>query len=222
MNNLPNEINALYLQWAKLRNICDLTIYNLYLFTFLPLIVNNPHGTNYSPPLGGVGGGSAEGVGLLFLSLGSNLGDRRQLLNDAIDRIAGTVGMVVAQSSMIETEPWGFQSEHPFLNCCVAVETKMEPLEVLAATQAIEREMGRKQKSSSEGGKAVYHDRPIDIDILMYGDLQINLPELTVPHALMSKRLFVLQPLAEIANDVIVPGTEMSVGAMLRALEAEL
>lgn len=209
------------MQWAKLRNICDLSIYNLYLFTFLPLIVNNPHGTNYSPPLGGVGGGSAEGEGLLFLSLGSNLGDRRHLLNDAIDRIAGTVGTVVAQSSMIETEPWGFQSEHPFLNCCIAVETQLQPLEVLAATQAIEREMGRKQKSTAESGKAVYHDRPIDIDIILYGDLQINLPTLTIPHPLMSKRLFVLQPLAEIAPDVIVPGTEMSVAEMLSVLEAK-
>ncbi len=132
--------------------------------------------------------------GSLYLSLGSNLGDREDMLRRAIALIGERVGKVQRVSSFIETEPWGFQSEHPFLNAACLVLTTLSPLECLDATQQIERELGRRTKSS--GG--IYHDRPIDIDLLMYDDLQLSTPRLTLPHPHMHERDFVMIPLREI------------------------
>ena len=132
--------------------------------------------------------------GSLYLSLGSNLGDRAENLRRAIALIGERVGKVQRVSSFIETEPWGFQSEHPFLNAACLVLTTLSPLECLDATQQIERELGRRTKSS--GG--IYHDRPIDIDLLMYDDLQLSMPRLTLPHPHMHERDFVMIPLREI------------------------
>ncbi|MBR4186972.1 MAG: 2-amino-4-hydroxy-6-hydroxymethyldihydropteridine diphosphokinase [Bacteroidaceae bacterium] len=128
------------------------------------------------------------------MSLGSNLGDRAENLRRAIALIGERVGKVQRVSSFIETEPWGFQSEHPFLNAACLVLTTLSPLECLDATQQIERELGRRTKSS--GG--IYHDRPIDIDLLMYDDLQLSTPRLTLPHPHMHERDFVMIPLREI------------------------
>lgn len=130
----------------------------------------------------------------LYIALGSNMGDRRSLLNRAIMLIGERVGAVQRVSSFIETEPWGFESEHPFLNAAVMVLTTLSPIECLDATQQIERELGRKKKS--KGGK--YHDRPIDIDLLLYGDQTISTPRLTIPHPHMYERDFVMIPLREI------------------------
>ncbi|MBO7119723.1 MAG: 2-amino-4-hydroxy-6-hydroxymethyldihydropteridine diphosphokinase [Bacteroidaceae bacterium] len=135
----------------------------------------------------------------LYLSLGSNLGDRAQNLRRAIALIEERVGAVQRVSSFIETEPWGFESEHPFLNAACLVLTTLSPIECLEATQQIERELGRKKKSKN--GK--YHDRPIDIDLLMYGDQTISTPRLTIPHPRMQERDFVMIPLRE-----ILPSTE--------------
>ena len=132
--------------------------------------------------------------GSLYLSLGSNLGDRAENLRRAIALIGERVGKVQRVSSFIETEPWGFQSEHPFLNAACLVLTTLSPLECLDATQQIERELGRRPKSS--GG--IYHDRPIDIDLLMYDALQLSTPRLTLPHPHMHERDFVMIPLREI------------------------
>ena len=132
--------------------------------------------------------------GSLYLSLGSNLGDRAENLRRAIAFIGERVGKVQRVSSFIETEPWGFQSEHPFLNAACLVLTTLSPLECLDATQQIERELGRRTKSS--GG--IYHDRPIDIDLLMYDDLQLSTPRLTLPHLHMHERDIVMIPLREI------------------------
>ena len=132
--------------------------------------------------------------GSLYLSLGSNLGDREDMLRRAIALIGERVGKVQRVSSFIETEPWGFQSEHPFLNAACLVLTTLSPLECLDATQQIERELGRRTKSSS----GIYHDRPIDIDLLMYDDLQLSTPRLTLPHPHMHERDFVMIPLREI------------------------
>ena len=142
-------------------------------------------------PLKGDGGSL---YGSLYLSLGSNLGDRAENLRRAIALIGERVGKVQRVSSFIETEPWGFQSEHPFLNAACLVLTTLSPLECLDATQQIERELGRRTKSS--GG--IYHDRPIDIDLLMYDDLQLSMPRLTLPHPHMHERDFVMIPLREI------------------------
>lgn len=130
----------------------------------------------------------------VYLSLGSNLGDRHLTMRRAIELIGERVGTVDRESSPLETEPWGFESPNKFLNMCVRVLTSMSPLQVLDATKAIERTLGRTSKSVD----GHYHDRPIDIDILMYDDLHISTPELTLPHPLMHERDFVMIPLREI------------------------
>ena len=129
----------------------------------------------------------------VFLSLGSNLGDRQDNLHKAIDLIGQRVGHVIRQSSFIETEPWGFESQNKFLNGAILCETTLTPRQLLRTTQKIERELGRKKKTSH-----LYHDRPIDIDILLYDDLTIDEPDLKIPHPLMHQRDFVMIPLSEI------------------------
>lgn len=134
----------------------------------------------------------------LYLSLGTNLGDRRKNLSSAMELIATQVGTVVATSDMIETEPWGFESGNAFLNMVAKVETELKPLEALHTTQQIERLMGRTRKSVN----GQYHDRIIDIDLLMYDNVTVNTPELTLPHPLMRQRRFVMEPLAQIAPEL--------------------
>ena len=135
----------------------------------------------------------------LYLSLGSNLGDREEMLHRAIALIDERVGTVQRVSSFIETEPWGFQSEHPFLNAACMVLTTLSPEQCLAETQKIERELGRTTKSKN----GIYHDRPIDIDLLLYGDLKLSTPKLTLPHPRMYERDFVMIPLKEILPSVM-------------------
>ena len=130
----------------------------------------------------------------VYLSLGSNLGDRHTTMRRAIALLGERVGTVDRQSSFIETEPWGFQSVNRFLNMCVRVLTNLSPEQMLAVTKQIERELGRTQKSVD----GQYHDRPIDIDILMYDDQNIDLPDLKLPHPHMKERDFVMIPLREI------------------------
>lgn len=130
----------------------------------------------------------------IYLGLGSNLGDKNLHLQTAIDEIEKRIGHVVRQSAFIESEPWGFDSDNTFANAVIAVDTDMTPMEVLQETQDIEREMGRTHKSVD--GK--YSDRIIDIDILLFGDLKIDTPELTIPHPRMHQREFVLNPLKEV------------------------
>lgn len=133
----------------------------------------------------------------VYLSLGTNLGDKARNIRQAIDLLGERVGEVLRESSFIETEPWGFESENTFLNAAVCVSTGMSPHDLLHETQAIERELGRTLKSRN----GIYHDRVIDIDILLYDDEHINTPELTVPHPLMTQREFVMKPLKEILSD---------------------
>lgn len=130
----------------------------------------------------------------LYLSLGSNIGDRKALLHRAITLIDKRVGKVQRVSSFIETEPCGFQSKHKFLNAACMVLTKLSPEECLVETQKIERELGRTTKS--DGG--IYRDRTIDIDLLLYDNLEISTPTLTLPHPRMEERDFVMIPLHEI------------------------
>lgn len=134
----------------------------------------------------------------VYLSLGSNLGNRKRLLHDAIGMIGEQVGCVERESSFIETEPWGFASLNKFLNCCVKVLTSLSPHQLLETTQHIEREMGRTQKSVD----GQYHDRVIDIDILLYDRVSVNDDDLVIPHPLMHERPFVMVPLREINEDV--------------------
>lgn len=128
------------------------------------------------------------------MSLGTNLGNRRGNIREAIERIGEQVGVVTRQSALYETKPWGFSSPNDFINVCVLVETELAPRQLLEATQRIEKEMGRTLKSVD----GVYHDRIIDIDILTYDELKINEPDLKIPHPLMEEREFVMVPLREI------------------------
>ena len=129
-----------------------------------------------------------------YLSLGSNLGDRRQLLHTAINEIAERVGRVEAISSCIETEPVGFDSVHLFLNMAVRVTTELHPYELLKVLKQLERDLGRTRKSHD----GVHYDRTIDIDILLYDNLEVNSEELQIPHPRMWERDFVMRPLKEI------------------------
>ena len=135
-----------------------------------------------------------------YLSLGANLGAREQTIQAALDRIEKKIGRVEKSSSFYYSEPWGFESEHGFCNICCVVETALEPLEMLAATQSIEKELGRAHKSVN----GVYNDRTIDIDLIRAFDENGNEikmssdPLLILPHPLWQEREFVTVPLAEI------------------------
>jgi len=131
---------------------------------------------------------------MLLLSLGTNLGDKEQNLNNAIDLIIKKIGNVVKKSSFYATAPVGFASDNDFLNAVVAVKTKLSVYQAFKQTQKIEKILGRAKKSKN----GIYSDRIIDIDILAYNNLIINTKKLTLPHPKLHLRDFVLKPLAEI------------------------
>ncbi len=131
---------------------------------------------------------------MTYLGLGSNLGHKNANIDNAIRKIEAVVGEVIRRSDYYVSAPWGFESEHDFVNVVICVETALQPFELLRQLQKIEKEMGREQKTA--GG--VYTDRIIDIDILLYEDLVLDSPELKVPHPLMKERDFVMKPLNEI------------------------
>lgn len=133
----------------------------------------------------------------LYLGLGSNLGNRAENLQNALSLIDERVGSVYRVSSFIETEPWGFRSEHRFLNAVCLVHTHLSPRRCLSETQTIERQLGRAGKSV----EGVYLDRIIDIDLLLYDDLVLDEPDLVLPHPRMNERDFVIRPLREIQED---------------------
>ena len=146
----------------------------------------------------------------LYLSLGSNQGDKRKNIEDALSILNIELGTPYkAVSSLIETEPWGFDSEETFVNAAVLYELEMkkgynpeaEGLMILEICKSVERRLGRTGAPQyDERGERIYTDRPIDIDILLFGDNNIDCKELTVPHKLMYERDFVMVPLKEI-ND---------------------
>ena len=130
----------------------------------------------------------------VYFSLGSNLGDKEGNIREAISRIGELIGEVDRQSTLLATEPWGFESDNTFVNAAIRCTTSLSPFEILNITQNIERAMGRTLKSVD----GQYHDRIIDIDILIYDDLHIATPQLTLPHPRMKERDFVMIPLKEI------------------------
>ena len=137
----------------------------------------------------------------VYLSLGTNLGDRQANLQHAVARIEKEIGRKVCLSAFYETEPWGFTSPNAFLNAAMCVETSLSPSEVLEATQRIEKEIGRTHKSVN----GQYADRLIDIDLLLMGEVVMQTERLTLPHPLMHRRLFVMEPMVEIAPTVVHP-----------------
>lgn len=152
------------------------------------------------------------------MGLGSNLGDRRKNMKDALARISDRVGVLRAVSGFYETQPWGFDSHELFLNVAVEVGTRLSPAELLEATQAIERDSGRQDKTIN----GEYRDRTMDIDILLYDDQVIHTPSLTIPHPLMHQRAFVLQPLAEIAPHAIHPVIGQSIAELYAGIGGSL
>ena len=138
---------------------------------------------------------------MVYLGLGTNLGDKEQNLRMSVKKIEARIGIVVSLSAFYATAPWGFFSENSFLNAAVCVETTLLPLQVLEETQRIERELGRTEKSVN----GLYADRLIDIDLLLYDDRVMDAERLILPHPLMTERRFVIEPLSEIAPDVVHP-----------------
>ena len=136
---------------------------------------------------------------MVYIGLGSNIGNRFALLQEAVDCIDSSIGTILSVSKVYETPAWGFESE-AFLNACIKIETKYTAFEVLEALLSIENEFGRKR--TSEKG---YQSRPIDLDVLLYKNEIINHKRLQIPHPRMELRQFVLTPLSDIASEIIHP-----------------
>ena len=157
---------------------------------------------------------------VVYLGLGSNLGDRRAHLDSALQQLA-SLGTIKAQSSFYETEPLDMApGAHAwFLNCAVALETELMPKQLMARLLEIERGLGRKRAPAAEAGKK--QPRTIDLDILLFGNSVIETPALVVPHPAMHERRFVLEPLAEIAPEARHPVFKRSMRELRDALPKE-
>lgn len=149
----------------------------------------------------------------VYLSLGSNLGDRTANLEAAMERLA-RLGEVVGRSSFYETEPVEVAGAQPwYLNCVLAVRTGLDPERLLAEILALEQSMGRR-RTQPKG------PRTIDIDIVLFGELEVQTPELTIPHPGLRQRRFVLEPLAEIAPQAVDPASGKTASELLAELPA--
>ncbi|MFW6223192.1 MAG: 2-amino-4-hydroxy-6-hydroxymethyldihydropteridine diphosphokinase [Bacteroidota bacterium] len=145
-----------------------------------------------------------------FLLIGGNLGNRPHNLEKAKGLININIGPLIAESSIYETEPWGFEHEKFFYNQVLEVDTPLAPDSLLEKIHLIENQMGRKRE------KGRYTARIIDIDILFYNKEAVNSTSLTIPHKALHKRRFVLIPLSEIAPDFIHPVLKKSVNMLLQ------
>jgi 2-amino-4-hydroxy-6-hydroxymethyldihydropteridine diphosphokinase len=150
---------------------------------------------------------------IVFLGIGSNLGNRENNLEQAIARIEEHIGQVLKSSSIYITEPWGFKAEEEFLNIVVKIGSKLTPSEILGRILMIESLLGRVRDREQ------YSSRLIDIDILLYGDLIVEEEILKIPHPLLHKRKFVLVPLCEIESEMIHPVLNKSLVELLEICE---
>jgi 2-amino-4-hydroxy-6-hydroxymethyldihydropteridine diphosphokinase len=150
---------------------------------------------------------------LVYVGLGSNLGDREQTIRAALELLAEGGDLVVETvSSLRETEPLGYEQQPRFLNGVAAIRTELGPRALLAKLQDVELELGRERSGPR------YGPRTIDLDLLLYGDAEIDEPDLVVPHPRLSERRFVLEPLAELDSGLEVPGAG-PIQALLAGLE---
>lgn len=146
----------------------------------------------------------------VFIGIGSNEGDRLHNVSEAIRLLGASEGIRVAQmATIIETEPIGGPPQGPFLNTVVEIDTPLSPHALLAVLKDIERRLGRVPSAERWG------PRPIDLDILLYGDLILQEPALTIPHPRLHERLFVLEPLAQLAPDQLHPTLQQPISALL-------
>jgi 2-amino-4-hydroxy-6-hydroxymethyldihydropteridine diphosphokinase len=150
-----------------------------------------------------------------YIALGSNLGDREEILAAATDRL-GRLGRVVARSSLYETEPVGYRDQPAFLNAVLALETELEPTPLLHALLVIERELGRDRSHGVLNGPRI-----LDLDLLLMGDSIVAEGELTLPHPALAQRRFVLAPLAQIAPQLRHPQLKQTMADLLAQLPNE-
>jgi len=151
---------------------------------------------------------------VVFVGLGSNAGERRATIGSALDRIAALVGVrVVRVSKLRETAPVGGPPQRAFVNAVAELETSLEPAQLLAELQRVEGALGRVREVR-------WGPRTIDIDVLLFGELVLETPDLVVPHPRLSERAFVLEPLAEIASERVHPGCGRTLGDLWIALSA--
>jgi 2-amino-4-hydroxy-6-hydroxymethyldihydropteridine diphosphokinase len=146
---------------------------------------------------------------ITYLGIGTNHGDRRKNLAKAMALIEGKAGRIIKSSSVYETEPWGFESPHFFLNTVIKVETELSPLKLLEMVHIIEAELGRKRSRTR------YVSRVMDIDILFYDDEVISTKELVIPHPLIAERKFVLVPLTEVEPELVHPVSRKTIAELL-------
>ncbi len=150
-----------------------------------------------------------------FVGLGSNLGDRERTIGRAVELLAGTPGVdLVAVSHLRETEPWGPVEQPAYLNGAVELATELPPRALLDVLLAVEQALGRDRTGERWG------PRTIDLDLLLYGEVEVDEPGLTVPHPRLHERRFALEPLAELEPDALIPGRG-TVGELLRGLAPE-
>lgn len=140
-----------------------------------------------------------------LIALGGNVGDVRATFDRALAMLCdGTDVRLTARSSDYATPPWGVEDQPTFVNCCVAVETKLTPKALLARAQAVERSFGRDRANERHWGP-----RTLDVDLIAYDDLALDQPDLTLPHPRLFERAFVLLPLSEIAPDRVIAGARI-------------
>lgn len=148
---------------------------------------------------------------VVFLSLGSNLGDRQKNLI-AVENLLPPQVIVKERSPIYETEPWGYQEQPRFLNQVLSVTTSLSPWDLLTYLNDIEKSIGRKPSFR-------YGPREVDIDILLYGDQEIVQENLIIPHERLTERAFVLAPLADLAPELILPGSKNTIAGILDTID---